>query len=271
MRTRIRLLAILGSLAATAAVVLAAAPATAAGRGDTYVALGDSHSSGVGAPPYTDPSTCVRSEKAYAPLYAAARRIKSFDFAACAGAVTADLEKQLDRVGRSTRLVTLTIGGNDIGFGSGVATCLSGTEADCAAAAEASRRFSRTELPGRLDRAYKTVLARAPQARLVVLSYPRFFENTPDCPQVPLSLTKRAAINAAVDTLNSVIRERVARTRATFADVQDIFTGHALCGSDPWLNDVTQPGPFHPTEVGYRAGYLTALERAVAPRGQCGR
>ncbi|MFK3981593.1 SGNH/GDSL hydrolase family protein [Micromonospora sp. NPDC050397] len=255
------------SLLATAAVTLAVSPAQAASRGYADVALGDSYSSGVGAPPYSDPTGCVRSEKAYAPLYAAANNISSFDFAACSGALTTDvLEKQLTGLGRATRLVTITIGGNDTGFSNGISACVGGTDADCDAVVKASQQFSRTELPPRLDRTYAAIRARAPQAKLVVLGYPRFFELTADCAQAPLSLTRRTALNAAVDTLDEVIASRATRARATFVDVRTAFAGHGICGAEPWLNNLAQSGPFHPNEAGYRAGYLAALDRAVPCR-----
>ncbi|MDI5942160.1 hypothetical protein QLR68_29330, partial [Micromonospora sp. DH15] len=65
------LAATLGAAAApgVAQAAQAAKPARAAAA-INYVALGDSYSSGVGAGPY-DLSTCLRSDKSYAPLWAA--------------------------------------------------------------------------------------------------------------------------------------------------------------------------------------------------------
>lgn len=113
---------------ALAATLLCALPAGASGA--AYVALGDSYSSGEGLPPYlwgsnTWRNQCHRSPQGYAPQLARARR-GSFAFAACSGATTNDLFSmshnsraegpQLDALGPDTQVVTLTIGGNDLGL-----------------------------------------------------------------------------------------------------------------------------------------------------------
>jgi lysophospholipase L1-like esterase len=269
MPRRTRVVAGLGfSLLATVAMTAAVTPAQAATPGgSTYVALGDSYSSGVGAPPYSEASTtCLQSPKAYAPLYAAAGPVRSFTFAACSGARTANvLASQLTDLGLGTRLVTITIGGNDSGFSSVINACVGSTEANCVAAVAASKQFSQTELADRLDSTYRQIRTRAPLARLVVLGYPRLIELTPDCAAVPpLTLAKRTAMTEAIDTAGAVIADRAARTRALFVDVQPAFAGHGLCGADPWITGLTEVGPFHPNATGYQAGYLAPLRAAIA-------
>ena len=65
-----------------AAIIGTGAPAAAASA-VSYVALGDSYSSGVGAGGAT--GSCSRSPHAYPALWAAANPAASFTFAACAG------------------------------------------------------------------------------------------------------------------------------------------------------------------------------------------
>jgi streptogramin lyase len=101
--------------------------------GSTYVALGDSYSSGEGNPPYepgTDdegiPDLCHRSPAAYGPLLDQALNLGGMTFKACSGAVTNDIfdpsannpaePSQLSWLRPNTKTVTLTIGGNDAGF-----------------------------------------------------------------------------------------------------------------------------------------------------------
>lgn len=101
----------LAALVALCAAALGAVlvPGTAQAAAVNYVALGDSYSSGVGAGPY-DSSGCLRSQKSYAPLWAAAHGVTSFNFRACGGAVTADvLNDQVSALSASTTLVTITI------------------------------------------------------------------------------------------------------------------------------------------------------------------
>src|SRR5436190_9331779 len=83
-----------------------------------YVALGDSYSSGTGTRTYFD-STCQRSVYAYPYLLSQRRANTQLTFAACSGAKTGDvLNNQVSSVTSDTKIVTITIGGNDAGFSS---------------------------------------------------------------------------------------------------------------------------------------------------------
>ena len=132
--------------AAALAICAIGAPVASAATSATYVALGDSFSSGEGNPPYesgtdTLSDTCHRSSQAYGSLLAVYRGYSanglpssSFAFPACSGAVTHDLfyanyqnagePAQLSALGPATQKVTLTIGGNDIGFTNILSACL---------------------------------------------------------------------------------------------------------------------------------------------------
>ncbi|MFI7437192.1 SGNH/GDSL hydrolase family protein [Micromonospora haikouensis] len=254
------LAATLGAAAApgVAQAAQAAKPARAAAAVN-YVALGDSYSSGVGAGPY-DLSTCLRSDKSYAPLWAAAHQVASFTFPACGGAVTADvINKQVNALSTSTTLVTITIGGNDAGFVDVITSCRFGSTSTCEGAVDEARAFATTELPGRLDRTYAAIREKAPNARLVVLGYPRLFETT-SCGALAMSAYKRTIINEAADLLASVTAGRAAAAGATFADARPYFAGHGVCAAAPWIRDVTGViEAYHPNADGYRLGYLPAL------------
>lgn len=232
-----------------------------------YVALGDSYAAGVGAPAYLD-ATCLRSTGGYPSLLAAADSLSPFTFNACSGATTADLlANQLTGLDKTTKVVTVTIGGNDLGFSSGLGTCMQGTDADCATVVAAAETFARQTLPGRLDTVYAAVKKAAPRAAVVVTGYAHFFETSAtDCAAVPpASLTKRVALNEAVDVLDATIKQRATRAGARFADVRGAFASHGLCGDDPWLHGLDATA-FHPNADGYREGYLPAVEKAVTAR-----
>jgi lysophospholipase L1-like esterase len=111
-------------------------PLRLAPRSAEYVALGDSYSAGVGAFSYlpgTVASKCYRATDGYAEKIAAATHL-SFEFPACNGAKIHDLmegkKAQLRTVGVDTNLVTLTIGGNDLGFSTVLASCIGGAIAE---------------------------------------------------------------------------------------------------------------------------------------------
>ena len=195
------------SLALTAAL-LAAPPAS--GAAPSYVALGDSYSSGTGAPPYQN-AGCLRSSRSYAPLWASSHAVSSFAFPACGGATTSDvLGSQLGSLNANTDLVTITIGGNDIGFADVMTTCTLGGNTSCVNAVNGATNEANTLLPARLDATYAAIRAAAPNALVIVLGYPRLISPTGSCGLFNLSTTKRTALNNGADILDAVIAGRVA-------------------------------------------------------------
>ncbi|MET7961948.1 SGNH/GDSL hydrolase family protein [Micromonospora zamorensis] len=252
-----RALAVLVALF-TAALGAVLVPGTAQAAAVNYVALGDSYSSGVGAGPYD--LSCLRSQKSYAPLWAAAHGVTSFNFRACGGAVTADvLNDQVSALSASTTLVTITIGGNDAGFVNVITSCRFGSTSTCTNAVNTAKAFATSTLAGRLDATYAAIRNRAPNARLIVLGYPRLFETT-SCGWLAMSTYKRTILNEAADVLASVTASRARAAGATFADTRSYFAGHGVCAGDPWINDISGIiEAYHPDADGYRYGYLPAL------------
>jgi lysophospholipase L1-like esterase len=255
-------LALAFTAAAAIASVSLSAPAQAAAA-TNYAALGDSYSSGVGTNNY-DPASgsCERSPQSYPSLWVARHSVTSFAFAACGGAKTDDvLSSQLSGLNASTNLVTITIGGNDAGFANVVTTCQLGSDSACAAAVDAAKAYATSVLPGKLDNTYAAIHGHAPNARLVVLGYPRLFELPSSCGLLGMDVFKRTILDQGADSLTSVISGRAAAASATFVDTRSRFAGHGVCGSSPWINGVTLPvtDSFHPNASGYRSGYLPAL------------
>ncbi|MFI0924109.1 GDSL-type esterase/lipase family protein [Streptomyces sp. NPDC021012] len=197
------------------------------------MALGDSYSAGGGSST-TYLNDCNQSVNSYPYLYARLTTPDTFAFLACGAAKTTDvLANQLSPLDSTTTLVSMTIGGNDIGLGTVMATCLFGSDSACLDAVATAETTARTELPGKLDTVYDAVRARAPQARVVILGYPRFYDLTvPACPGI--SATKRTALNKGADALNNVIRDEVAQHSGfVHEDVADRFTSHQLCDAAP--------------------------------------
>ncbi|OCC09158.1 SGNH/GDSL hydrolase family protein [Streptomyces sp. PTY087I2] len=264
-----RIWASLSTLAlAAVAVIGVAGPASAADSAAAggYAALGDSYSSGVGAGSYlSDSGDCRRSTAAYPYLWQAANSPASFDFVACSGATTSSVaSSQLGVLNASTSLVSVTAGGNDVGFADVMQDCVLGSEATCLSSVDAAVAQMNNTLPGRLDSLYGSIRARAPQAQVVVLGYPRFYQLSGSC-IAGLSEAERAAINNASDVLNDVIAKRSADAGFTFSSVVDEFTGHELCSGDAWLHSVTVPvyNSYHPKAAGQSGGYLPAFRSAV--------
>jgi lysophospholipase L1-like esterase len=256
-----------------AAVISPGLPARAAGLSAptaavSYVALGDSYSSGVGAG--SAGGTCSQSPNAYPRLWAKAARVAKFTFAACAGATTADvLKSQLSALSPATTLVSLTIGGNDVGFGSVMQSCVFGTTSSCESAVAAGEKTARTTLPGRLDAVLAGIHSHAPGAQVVLLDYPDFYDTSASfC--LGLSGADHQALDQGINQLDGVLRAAAAGGGARFADVRSRFAGHELCDNAGWLNSVTLPvgDSYHPTAAGHRGGYLPALTAAARAAGQ---
>jgi lysophospholipase L1-like esterase len=252
------------ALAVTA--ITAAAPASAA-PAVRYVALGDSYSSGLGAGPY-DPASgsCDRSANAYPERWAAANSPASFTSVACSGATTSDvLSSQVSALSGATTLVSITIGGNDVGFSSVMETCVLDSTASCLVAVSAAENQVATTLPAKLDTTLRTIRADAPSARVVVLGYPEFYDlaHSNICPG--LSTTDRSALNQGADQIDGALSAAAARNGDVFSDVRGQFAGHEICDFGSWLHSVTIPigESYHPTTNGQDLGYLPVFTAAA--------
>lgn len=250
---------------ATVAVAVGLAPVANAAPNTDYVALGDSYSSGVGTGSYDLSVSCGRSSLAYPALWARQQGTASFTFAACSGATTSSLRSgQLGGLSAATDLVTVTIGGNDADFVGSILACRLGSDNDCFSKLASATTFIQNTLPGRLNATYADIRSRAPNARLVVLGYPRLYR-TGFC-FLAISDERRRRINAVADTLATVTAQRAQAAGATFLDARTTYTGHEICSSSPYLNGPTWPitDSYHPNRAGYANGYLPLLRGVAA-------
>ncbi len=227
-RSRRRLLLVAVTACACAAAALSAAAPAAAQSAVSYVALGDSYSSGVGAGNYYGSSgSCERSANAYPVLWANASHPASYVSVACSGAATGDVvTSQVSALSRATTLVSITIGGNDVGFTSVMETCVIYSTSDCVSAVHAAEAKIANQLPGELNNALGAIDARAPNARVVVLGYPDLYDlsKSPGC--IGLSNTDRVDLNQAADQLDGQIQAAAGRYGDVFGDVRHAFAGH---------------------------------------------
>ena len=241
-------------------VLLAAfgAAFAAAARGAGYAALGDSYSSGVGTGSYTLSSSCKRSVYAYPYLFTQSHPGTALTFAACSGAKTSDLlATQIQAVTTATTLVTMTIGGNDIGFANLIFQC---TLSDCSAALDRTSANLETTIGAALDQVYATVKSRAAfGATIIVLGYPRVFSSSGCLGTLGISSTERTKANALAEALDRTIAAHAAAGGVTYQSALGAFTGHAVCSSSPWLNGLNlfnTGESYHPNRSGNSAGYL---------------
>jgi lysophospholipase L1-like esterase len=229
-----------------------------------YVALGDSYSAGVGAGGTS--GACDQSPNAYPALWAKAHSPASFTFAACSGATTGDvINSQLSSLSASTTLVSITIGGNDVGFASVMETCVLKSTSSCESAVSAAEKYANNTLPGQLNTTLTDIRSHAPNATIVVVDYPVFYDLSAWlC--LGLSGADHQALDNGINDLDGVLQAAAAKNSDKFADVRSQFAANELCSGSSWLNSVTLPisNSYHPTATGQQDGYLPVITAAAA-------
>jgi len=197
---------------------------------------------------------------------------------ACSGAAIDDVPEQLRTAAASSapaNLVTITIGGNDVGFASVLADCLGVDDIldrvftgrrGCLLTEDELR--SRAEaLPARLVPLYTSIRSDlAKGSALVVIGYPSLFADpsewlTPVCYGV--SKSDAAMLRRVAVELDARIRDAATRSGATYVPMIDAFKDHELCGAqEQWINGLSSgvsngtfrgQSTFHPNEAGQRA------------------
>ncbi|WP_082699397.1 SGNH/GDSL hydrolase family protein [Arthrobacter sp. EPSL27] len=264
-RRRTALAAGLATLAMAAG--LAAVPAQAVDK-TKYIALGDSFAAGQGAGPYLD--DCYRSENTYSELADEEKAIKLVVNAACSGKTTQDVVgSQLERLNKSTELVTITAGGNNLGFGSIVTACgtaigdPSAAPACAKASADAAALITSGQLTNDVITMINSVQAAAPNAKIVVTGYPYLYDPVAPGQTDPMSLFIYQATDLA-NGLNWSIETAADMAGADYVDVRAAFAGHGINSAtgEPWINldltNLASPDNFHPNAEGYEA-YFDAL------------
>src|SRR5688572_6523381 len=255
-----RMFGAVATLGIAAALTVAAAPAMAA---SSYVALGDSYSSGTGTRSYiNDGTSCQRSVYAYPSLIAASRAL-TLNFRACSGAKVADVTNtQLSALSASTTHVSISVGGNDAGFADVLTECAQpGWMSNCDGAINGAQSFINSTLPSQLGTLYAGIRSRAPYAKVVVVGYPRIF-NGEDCNALTwFSPAEESRLNQSADLLNSRLASAAAAAGFSFADPTSRFVGHAVCDDDEWINGLSSPitESYHPKATGHAGGYTPTV------------
>ena len=256
-----------------------AQPASPPAAGAKYVSMGSSFAAGPGiTTPADNPNTrCNRSNDNYAHQLARRHNLALTDVS-CGGATTAhllgpwnELPPQLDAVTADTRLVTVTIGGNDLGYLGGLSAASCHFLIDNGVAQP--RCGNRPALPD--DKAYADTEARmrqvvaevhkrAPQARLVIVDYITILPPSGACPAIVHSL-EDADNSRAIGKRLTEITARVAHDTGTdLIAASKLTQGHDACAADAWVNGYPEPGkPFSGTPFHPRLAAMTAITDAL--------
>jgi lysophospholipase L1-like esterase len=268
--------------AATMAGLTACEPAP-----DTYVALGDSYVSGPLIPLQgTNPTGCLRSTSNYPSLVRPKIKVTRFTDVSCSGATTDDMfaaqdvqpgppnAPQLDALNARTKVVTLGIGGNDIGFTDIVVNCGTSlpTEPGCKGDYVHDGRDELSEgikaTAPKVDRVLSEIERRAPRAKTFVVGYPTVLPETgTGCyPVVPILPADVVYLRAKVKELNAMLRNRAAAAGASYVDIATPSIGHDFCQvTAKWVEGLvpTNPAaPVHPNAAGM-AGWAPTVAAEI--------
>lgn len=238
--------------------------------GSRYVAMGSSFAAGplLGPPKAGTPPRCTRSAINY-PTLLAQRLSLSLEDVTCSGATTAhilerwnELPAQIDTVTDDTRLVTLTVGGNDLGYVTGLmgSSCRAGAPGrpgPCFAMRNPGEDdYARVETA--LREIALQVAKRAPQAKLVFVQYVTLVPPA-RCSEAWF-VPEEAAISRTIGVRLAALTTKVAHeTGAILLPVDQLSREHTPCSSEPWSigmypgYDGSRGASWHPNAVGMRA------------------
>jgi len=259
----------------------------------SYAALGDSFTSGPGIAvqlgPDTSPSApseCMRSSDNYPSLTARALGLALSD-ASCAGATTRDLTTsqgpgippQLSALSSSTSLVSIGIGGNDLGFSTIAANCVAATPWGVTKVGWNCRSHYTVDGVDRLTAAVhvlgskvttslKEIRVRAPNARVFVIGYPDIFPSSGSgCwPMLPYSTHDLDYLRGIEMGLNSVLASDAANAGDAYVDIATPSASHDACAdaNSRWVEPIVVSSgsfPLHPSALGM-AEMAGLVERA---------
>jgi lysophospholipase L1-like esterase len=262
-----------------------------------YVALGDSYSAGLGLAPATGLPTpeCGQSAVNYPHQLAAAYGLELTDVT-CSGAVANDITTtaqypnagpQIGALSADTDIVTLTVGGNDLGFSDIVSTCLAQSAngpllfptpqgvvlPNCAAGYTAQGDALAARVAGPVAAAlattYAQIAAAAPNAQVFVVGYPSLFPAVvPEAgcfsalgsaaSTFPFTTVDTAYLHSIEVKLDAAIQAAAQNAGFTYVPALAASVDHSACVTDgtAYVNGVRllgesfDPATLHPTTLG---------------------
>jgi len=277
-----------GLLALLLAALMVVLPAAAAQAADEMVALGDSYAAGPLIPVQLPPFGCLKSSSNYGRLSAIQLGASPYRDATCSGAKTNHMTSpqgvtpgpnppQFDSLTATTTLVTITIGGNDIGFSGIAEDCFSqnNTGTPCqdryvtANGDEISQRIQATR--PKVDAVLQGIHTRSPNAQVLVVNYAQILpEAPPYCwPVVPISDGDAPYVSAKERELNQMLADSAAANGATLVDWYAASVGHDACQPPgiKWVEGAvptSAAAPVHPNLLGMKGAADLVIAAANA-------
>jgi GDSL-like Lipase/Acylhydrolase family len=264
-------------LAVTALAVVFALAASAA-QAANYVGLGDSYAAGPLIPNQSlEPLGCLRSDHNYAHLAAPTIGLPLRDVS-CSGAKTNNMTEpqsvefgtnppQFNALDAETTKVSITIGGNDIGFSEVAESCITLNpfshpcldKYDPGGHNILAERIANTA--PKVAAVLQGIHTRSPAAKIYVLNYPAIFPETGfGCwPQMPIGFQDVPFLRSTEKELNAMLATQSSLNGATLVNWYNASIGHDACKSSStrWVEPLV-PGefaaPIHPNKAGMQGG-----------------
>ena len=241
-----------------------------------YYALGDSYASGIAAGNYINSRLgsadwkCSRFDHAYGKLLDGMLKSHDFTFLACSGNTCEDVQKT-QKPSDKADLVTLTVGGNDVGFSGIVNACVYQFGGVASPSCDSALAATQSSIAGSLwNSLWNTIYSIVTTVgksnknfKLFVTNYPKFWNDATDqCDTTSFSYwpgpsgsdkmtkDKRTQMNNLSDQMNAVILSVVENwnnpqsahydARVHYVDIDSAFEGHRFCENEyqePWWDD----------------------------------
>lgn len=258
---------------------------------ERYVALGSSMAAGPGIAPRdrTAPLRAGRSAVNYPHLVAARLGLDLVDVT-YSGATTAHVltdsqngePPQVDALDGSESLVTVTIGGNDVGYiplltAAALPDALRSVPVLGGRLRElldpAARDLALVDVGGSLQRVAGEIRARAPKARVLFVDYLTVLPPA-DRAASPLSGLDAALGRRVAATLERLTAEAARANGCGLVAASEASRDHHAWSADPWTTRPSRfglpipgrPVPAHPNAAGMRAVAALVTDQAGSPR-----
>lgn len=233
-----------------------------------YVALGSSYAAGLGLGQRV-PGSAVpagRTLNSYPQKFARLAGLSLVDMS-WSGSKSKDIlqpgalrqRPQIDAIGAGTELVTITSGGNDVGYG-GDLVLLSFRNKNAVfrflidvllkkPVPVGQRDFS--VVHAGISAAIAEIRRRAPTALIVVVTYPPVLPEQGNCAALRLTDADILLMRPVADKLAAVTRTAASERGVLLLDMATLGIGHDACSSEPWTHGaITDETPFHPSNAG---------------------
>lgn len=236
-----------------------------------YINMGSSYAAGLAITPAKSLSIprCGQSEANYASLLANKLNLK-LDDRSCEGAYSIHLLKswnelppQIDAVTSDTKLVTITVGGNDLSYVEDLLAIVCSESEIAHFEGRKSPCFQETlvsedvymQLKNNLIEITQQIFKRAPKAQVIYIQYVTLIPNEL-CKTTPLAKVEAGRMRLLAKRLATITAAAAEETNAMLLHTDTLSAKHTSCDAEPWstgyfASNHTEGAPWHPNRLAH--------------------